>query len=573
MSQITEEIKSKLNIVDLISGYVTLKKAGRNFKANCPFHNEKTPSFIVSSEKQIWHCFGCNEGGDIFSFVSKIEGLTFPETVEKLANMTNTVLPTKPKKNNNRFNKTVLLKLNEVAAEIYHKVLLETKEGQNAKLYLESRGLSEDIIKKFKIGFSPKNDLFLYNLLSKKGYGPKELEASGLCYLYGSKPKDRFSGRITFPITDISGKIIGFTARVLDNSLPKYVNTPQTVIYNKSQVVYGLSLAKGAIKSQDYVILVEGNMDVVACFNKEVENVVAVSGTAVTSQQLSFIGRFTRNIRIALDFDEAGKKATEKAIELALQDDFNVSVVTLENDKDPADAVNTNKEKFLEAIDSALPAVAYVLTNSLIKNDVKTAYGKKMIASEVTKIINLLPNQVEKRHWLKVLAKQLDVSEKDLMLVEKISHQPKTYFKEISSEEIENILFGLVLNEPKFIAFLVNNLSEDEISLQNKPLYFSFMSFKKRKFTLKSYFQEFPELKDRASRLSLLIEGMYPEITFDKAGDEILFLLRKIRSNQLLIKTQNLLLEIQNAEKEKNLEKKNLLLKEYNNLLLTKESL
>jgi DNA primase len=572
MSQVTEEIKSKIDIVDLVSGYITLKKAGRNFKANCPFHQESAPSFIVSPEKQIWHCFGCNEGGDIFSFVSKIEGLTFFEVVERLANKTNTILPTDSSKSASK-SKTPLYKLNEIAASVYHKYLTQTKEGEEARKYLESRGLSQEVIKLFNIGFSPKNDLFLSELVLSKGYGKNELEESGLCYRYGQKYKDRFSGRITFPICDISGRTIGFTARVLDKTLPKYVNTPQTPIYNKSQVVFGLNLAKNAIKEEDFVILVEGNMDVVACFDKGIKNVVAVSGTAVTSSQLNIIGRFTHNLKIAFDSDEAGRKATEKTIEAALENDFNVSVISFDDTKDPADIVNENPQHFRDLVTDAIPAVEYFVNKLVDKYDIKTGYGKKMIAAESTKIINLLTSQVEKRHWQKFIANKLDVSEKDIGIKADEQTINKKQFKEISQDEIENMLFGLVLNKPKYIAFLVNNLSEDEILSQNKTLYLSILSFKNRKFSIKSYFQEFPELKEWASKLTLLTDELYAEVTDDRAGDEILFLIRKIKNRSVADKSRNLLLQIQEAEKEKNINKKNALLNEYNNLLQQKELL
>ena len=299
-----DEIKSKVDIVEIIQEYIQLKPAGANWKAPCPFHNEKTPSFMVSRDKQIFHCFGCGEGGDIFTFVQKIENIDFPEALKILAEKAGVKLkkidPTLVSQ------KTKLMDICHLAAEFFHKALTSSKEGQISRDYIAKRKLSPQTLADFKIGYAPDSWDLLLNLLRKKGYKDNDIFLAGLVVKNDrGQLYDRFRQRLMFPIFDQHGNIVGFTGRILDaskeNQGGKYVNTPQTLIYNKSLIAYGLDKAKSEIKKQDLVVVVEGNMDVIASHQAGIKNVIASSGTALTLEQLKILQRYSNNLALAFD--------------------------------------------------------------------------------------------------------------------------------------------------------------------------------------------------------------------------------------------------------------------------------
>ncbi|MCK4892060.1 MAG: DNA primase, partial [Candidatus Pacebacteria bacterium] len=305
-----DEIKSRLSVEEVISGYLQLQRAGRNWKAKCPFHNEKTPSFTVSPERQMWYCFGCNEGGDIFTFVMKMEGLEFRDALKLLAEKAGVQL--EDRSYNDSGEKSKALEILDISRKFYQECL-KIKTGRKAFEYLSNRGLSKNIIEKFQLGYAPDSWDLLSKFLKKKGYKESGIFSAGMTV---KKDKggyyDRFRGRIMFPINNVSGQTIGFSSRVMpgaDESHAKYINTPETAIYNKSRVLYGLDKSKVEIRKKDLCIMVEGNMDVIASFQAEIENVAATSGTALTADQLKIIKRYTDNIAFSFDMDSAGIKA------------------------------------------------------------------------------------------------------------------------------------------------------------------------------------------------------------------------------------------------------------------------
>ena len=328
----TQAIKDRLDIVQIIGEYIPLKKAGANWKANCPFHNEKSPSFMVNAEKQFWHCFGCSKGGDVFSFLQEMEGMDFPEALKILADRAGVKIDTFASEVN-KSQKNRILEINNKAAYFFHHFLLEMPASGGARDYLKRRELKQETIEEWKVGFIPEQWDLLTQYLLKKGNSIDDLLASGLTIKKdGGGVYDRFRGRIMFPLWDMHGNIVGFTGRVLvetEKSGGKYVNTPQTLVYDKSRILYGLNFAKTEIKSKDFTVLVEGQMDVVACHQAGMKNVVASSGTALTFEQIKLLKRYSNNIAIAFDADAAGQNAAKRGIDLALEQGMNIKIIQI----------------------------------------------------------------------------------------------------------------------------------------------------------------------------------------------------------------------------------------------------
>ncbi|MFH1620874.1 MAG: DNA primase [Patescibacteria group bacterium] len=411
---VVEDIKSRLDIADLVGEYLQLKPAGSgSFKANCPFHQEKTPSFFVNRPRQSWHCFGCDIGGDVISFVQKMEGMEFPEALEHLAQKVGVELP--------RFDsrlqsdKKRLFEINDLAARFFRSVLLTQATAQHARDYVNKRGLDELTCDIWRIGYAPQSWTALSEALAKRDVKEDELIKVGLCLKSEKNPGiyDRFRDRLMFPICDIHGNATGFTGRLLsDSKEAKYVNTPETFIYKKSSILFGLDKAKGVIKRQDLAVIVEGNMDVISSHQFKITNVVASSGTALTGEQLGLLKRFTTNLAIAFDADSAGKAATIRGLDIARALDFNVKIITLppEVGKDPDDAVRKDPEIWRQAIHNALPVVEWLYRNAFKGKDPSKPEGKKQIARELLTEFLRIADSVERDAWITRLAKDLDVS-------------------------------------------------------------------------------------------------------------------------------------------------------------------
>ena len=404
-----DEVKSRLSIEDVIGRYLELKKAGRNFKALSPFTKEKTPSFIVSPDKQIWHDFSSGKGGDVFSFVMEVEGLTFREALELLARRAGIDIEQYNKPNKSSISKTRLYAINELAAKFYQVQLSANKLAYD--YVINKRKFTKETALSWQLGYSPNTGDALYSFLKNKGYKDNEIKATGLITTRYSKPVDMFRGRLMIPLADSQGRIIGFTARVLtDKDLgPKYINTPQTVLYDKSRHIFGLDKAKAAIRDNDYAVIVEGNFDVIASHQVGVKQVVATAGTALTEQHLKAIGLLTKDIRFCFDADKAGLAATERAIPLASKQNLNISIVNISGGKDPDELIRSDKKAWQEAIGKPAYALDWLIDYYKSKTDLSSAPGKRHFSDLILPIIQSLSDDVERDHYINQLSKLLDI--------------------------------------------------------------------------------------------------------------------------------------------------------------------
>lgn len=414
MDSTIEEIKAKLSIEEVIGEYLQLQRAGRNMKACCPFHNEKSPSFMVSPERQSWHCFGCGEGGDIFSFVMKMEGVEFVDALKILGDKAGVEVKKSVKKMNSSEKKEDLLGVLDVAKKFYQHCL-KIKGGKKAYDYLLERGINDEMIEIFELGFAPDSWDLLSEYLKKKGFSEGEIFNAGMTVKKDNGGYyDRFRGRIMFPVNSIAGKTLGFSSRVMpgaDESSAKYINTPETLVYNKGRVLYGLDKAKVFVRQQDECIMVEGNMDVIASHQANVQNVVATSGTALTPDQIRIIKRYTSNIVFSFDMDAAGLKAAGRAIELAMEEGMNVSVVQVPEGKDPADCVKKDPALWQEASQKKIKIMDFYFDSAFRKYDKNDVEGKKKIAEELLQVIAKVSNKIEQNVYLQRLAGEIAVSE------------------------------------------------------------------------------------------------------------------------------------------------------------------
>lgn len=413
MSTTTEDIKARLNIVEVIGQYVKLQKAGSAWKANCPFHQEKTPSFNVNEERNMWHCFGCGKGGDVFAFVMEIEGLEFREALKLLAEKAGVELP--EYRSDGRAmaeTKDRGLEILELATKFYEKQLWESVPGKKILDYLHDRGLNDESIRTYRLGYAPDGWEHITKFLLSRGFRNEELEGCGLS-LRGKEGRgfyDRFRDRIMFPIGDILGRTIGYSARVApggDETQAKYVNTPETNLYHKSRALYGLAIAKQSIKETGRTILVEGNVDVIALHQAGLPNVVAVSGTALTVDQLGILKRYGKKLSLFFDMDKAGQAAAWKSAIAALGMDFTIDAVGLSSGKDAADMNREDPELLRSAVTEAKPVMQYFLDSLLKHSDPETQEGKREIVERYAELLAAITNELDRAHWTKALAEAI----------------------------------------------------------------------------------------------------------------------------------------------------------------------
>lgn len=415
---VIEDIKNRLNIVDVLSGYIQLKRAGSNYKAVCPFHNEKSASLMVSPAKQIWHCFGCGEGGDVFGFITRYENLEFRDALKLLADRAGVVLPQRSgvKKEDSGL-KDKLLRINKFAAAYYHQQLF-TAQGKAALEYVTNRGLTQETITAWQIGFAPPDFHALEKALAKKGVGAQELVQSGVSVRADNGTVyDRFRNRITFPILNYVGDVVGFSARALpgEDQTAKYINSPETLIYNKSTVLFGLYFAKNDIRKNDNAVIVEGQLDCITPHQAGFRNVVASSGTALTEQHLRQIGRLTKNLKFCFDTDKAGKAAAKRAGELALSLGFAVKVVRLPSGKDPDELIRKNPQAWKTALVEAVWFIDYFIEQALTQFTPNSLEQKKYVGEQVIPLLQYLQDPLELDHYVKKLAQSFGLTETALV--------------------------------------------------------------------------------------------------------------------------------------------------------------
>lgn len=411
MSTSVEKIKERLNIVDLLGTYIKLDKAGKNMKACCPFHHEKTPSFFVSPDRDSYYCFGCGAKGDIFTFVQEFEGLDFFGALKLLAERTGVVLErgSLDKKDD----KEAIFNALEAATQFFESNLLKS---QTAQKYLEKRGLTEKTIKDWRIGFVSDDWRTLYDYLAARKFTDSEIEQAGLIKRNERSFYDRFRGRIMFPIRDGAGRVVGFSGRILpendDGKSAKYLNSPEISVFNKSRILYGFDLAKLAIKKFDYSVVVEGQMDIITCHQAGFQNVVATSGTALTPEHLTLLRRISNRVIMAFDADKAGYNAATKAWQLALSLGMEVKIAEFREGKDPADMILSpgGKEKFKEALKESMHIVDFSLAKVLAEKLDERKLGGA-IKEEVLPFIALIESSIEKSHFVKKITETTGIDE------------------------------------------------------------------------------------------------------------------------------------------------------------------
>lgn len=419
MENQVEEIKKKLDIVEVINKFVPLKKRGRHFVACCPFHQEKSPSFVVSQDLQIYKCFGCGKAGDVFNFMEEYNRIDFKDALEDLAKMAGIKLVHNSKLSGEESKRKRLFEINKEAAKFYHYILTSHELGKEALEYVEKRGISKEIINKFLMGFAPRDSRLIINYLVKKGFKLEDLMENGSFgksqYNRGQN-YDRFQDRLIFPQIDFRDRVVGFSGRILPSSnnpnLAKYINSPETEIYHKSQMFFGLNLAKESIKKENTAIIVEGELDVISPFQAGIENVVAIKGTALTEEQLQLIRRYAETLILGLDSDFAGNKASIRSIELADKMDFEIRVLDLEGKyKDPDEAIKGDLAFFKRKLKEAESIWDFILNSSIKNYGVDSSKGKKMILLTILPFLAKINNLVIRSDYLRKVAAAINSDE------------------------------------------------------------------------------------------------------------------------------------------------------------------
>ncbi|MFH1232505.1 MAG: DNA primase [Patescibacteria group bacterium] len=480
----SDEIKSKLDIVEVIREYIQLKAVGINFRACCPFHHEKSPSFTVSPEKQIWHCFGCQKGGDVFSFVMEMEGISFVEALRMLASKAGVILKKADPAITSQRNR--LLDVSELASKYFHKVLLDSSIAESARQYLKDRGLIEDTINNWAIGYSPDGWENLVNFLKERGFNENEIFLAGLSIKKERSVGfiDRFRGRIMFPLSDVNGNVVGFSARVMPNKeatekLGKYVNTPQTMIYDKSKILFGLDKAKMAIKREDMAVLVEGQMDAITAHQAGFTNVIASSGTALTADQVAIIKRYSSNLFLAFDMDKAGDLAAERGITQAMQAEMNIKVIKIPLGKDPDEFIKSNADEWPNVIATAKPMMQYYFDKTFVKFDSDQYNDKSHAIKILFPVIAKLGSKIEQDYWIKQLSQITNITEAVLkedfielekklknivpVIVNNRSLVDSKIVKQNREEMLSELLLALIIKHSSQIDYVANRVRSDEI--------------------------------------------------------------------------------------------------------------
>jgi len=589
-----DEIKERLDIVEVIGSYIKLQKTGANYRALCPFHSEKKPSFFVSPARQIWHCFGCGKGGDIFGFVKEIEGVEFGDALRILAQKAGVELKRQtPEYKEWQTERNRLYEVCDLATKFFEKQIEESKAGKEAKKYLLERGIKEESIKKWRVGYAPDVWQGLADFLTSRGYGQEEIKKAGLG-LSSEKGSfyDRFRGRIIFPVFDLNSQVVGFGGRVFkekdQKEIAKYVNTPNTLLYDKSRVLYGLDKAKGEIRKKDNCILVEGYTDVIMVSQAGNENVAATSGTALTPYQLKILKRYSENLLTAFDMDIAGDTATKRGVDLAQARGFNIKVITMPSGSDPADIVSKNPKDWEKLVGEAKSILDFYFKTTFALTDPKTPEGKREISKILLPVIKRIPNKIEQAFWIQELAKKLEVKEESVEEeLKKTKDLPPVYSgSEEGSEGKENSLelkkkTRKELLEEQILTFILKSpenldlIAEKEISFFSPQISQILTYFKKS--------QDFPALSSSYGtprQIKALQKNLPPDF-IDlinylslKAEVEVLDLpdlkeefkncLKEIRILEIKNKLGQFSRDIKKAEEEKDLPKIKKLLGEFN---------
>ncbi len=574
MNNQIEEIKDKLDIVEFIGQFVDLKKSGRNFKGLCPFHQEKSPSFVVSPDRQIWHCFGtCGVGGDVITFKMKWENLTFYEALRELADQVGVKLEDSSYDDKQWKRKELLYAINGMSLKYYAYLLMKTQYGKKAMEYITERGINEKIINTFELGYAPASWDSLLKFLTKKGFNPQDIAATGLVIPSGSRMYDRFRNRLMFPLKDAKGNVVGFSGRLLDSTKKeaKYVNTPETEIYHKRENLFGIHLAKDEIRKAENVYVVEGEFDMITPYQHGISNIVAIKGAAFTEEQLGVLKRYTKRITLALDMDDAGVEAMKRGIRSAEKLDFEVYVATFTSGKDPDEAIKADEVQFKKDLKRAMPIYDFLLGDIQKKYPEKNSFQKKKIGEEIMPFIRDINNPIVQSHYMKIISEMLDVSEGSLYRLMRDTNRNR--FKKKPQEiKPETVLSRKELIQRYLLSNLLQNTTKERASVV-------FSIIKAEDFSIPSFVVIADALKTQVEQnndyeYSRFVQTLKPEIQsvadelfmFTAATEEeqpdLTKLAYEIRMNT--IKTQ--MDELMESESETDEQKLSSLSKEYNEL-------
>lgn len=480
-----EEVKSKVDLVEVISSYIPLKKMGRNMGGLCPFHGEKTPSFMVSSERQVWKCFGCDLGGDVFTFLEKIEGWDFKEALEELAKRAGVKLVSNFSSEGGKVREKII-EMNLLTSKFYSHILNKHVLGESARKYLKGRGIDEPLWLKFDLGFAPNSWDNVLNFLTKKGFSPSDIGVSGLVVGRENASKqsrtaafyDRFRGRIMFPIKDSRGKVLGFSGRVLDSVREaKYINSPETPVFHKGDLLFGLDIARSTIREKNEAVLVEGEFDVLSSHKAGVENAVASKGTALTDKQVITLSRLCENVTMCFDMDVAGDAASRRGIQLLDMAGVNIKIAKFEGVKDPDEFAQKDPRGYQGAIESAFNIYDYLIDSAISRFDARTAEGKKKIGREVLPIIAKISDDLARAHYTTKLAHDLDLEaafvneaiekKRDLTQFSKPDEEVRGGTKSLDSSVIDEYFLALFLAGDQVLAALVKKLDPADFESDN----------------------------------------------------------------------------------------------------------
>lgn len=588
-----EEIKNRLDIVEIISGYISLAQAGANWRARCPFHNEKTPSFMVSKEKQIWHCFGCDRGGDLITFVQEYEGLSFGEALRLLAEKANVPL------DNRQFIKKAdyspLYQISKLAADFYQAKLAGPEEySVQTRKYLADRGLSEASVQKWQLGLSGSAWDELYQYLKNQGFPDEQIFQAGLTVKKksGVGYLDRFRQRLMFPIADSQGRAVAFTSRTLANIVfaeedfgGKYINSPQTAIYDKSRALYGWHLAKETIRQKKYLIVVEGNLDAIMAQQAGTTNTVAVSGTALTSEHIKLIKRYAANIILAFDGDAAGSRAAYRSFALGWQEDLNLKILVLNPGEDPAEMVRKDQERWRQAVKEAVPVMDYYFKRIVAGVDLGRADHKKIAVAKLLPIIKFLKSKVEQAHYLQLLSDKLhvplDILRGDLERVKSFIDQPVGATMDNPKNEQEKKEVLLLLSErllalsffrPLYLEKIIAEIEPEFMADSLQALYRKIIIYYTKQHNLDN-FEDGADLlsteKNDWIRLVMLGERDYGEYSEKDLQSDFLVLAKRLKLRHWENQRDILIPQLRQAELNGDLEKQNIITHQIN--LLNKD--
>jgi DNA primase len=519
-----EDIKSRLSIEDVISQYVELKRSGRNFKGLSPFGNERSPSFMVSPEKQIWHDFSSGKGGNMFSFVMEMEGLDFKGALELLARKAGVDLEQyRGRTNSNSKEKERLYEVLELATKFYQ---VQFSKNQIALTYvLKQRQFTKQTALEWRLGYSPNTGTALVDFLKTKGFSEDDIKGAGLSAQRYRGLGDMFRGRLMIPLQDQQGRVIGFTARLLEDNAnaPKYINTPQTLLYDKSRHVFGLHLAKEALRKAKYAVIAEGNLDVIASHQADVRQVVATAGTALTEYQLKALGRFTPDIRLSFDADTAGVNATERAIPIASKVGVSLSIITIPSGKDPDELIKQDKAKWQEIIEKQQYALDWLIARYQKQLDIESAQGKRQFSDIILGVVRGLNDQVEQEHYIDQVGKLIGVSRDALLskFQQKEQVTPKLKPKKTENKPLDKAAREMIKLENHLLTLALVHRQLRQYLVDIKPQ----MLVEQHAQQLLEFLQANPDfagdstqatsllpLSDYVKMLSLLFEELYQDL-------------------------------------------------------------